>query len=154
VTAGGRGRLSDGVGKTGSGRNYLLFCPACPQSMAHTSVPTGLTGPACPVGRVDQIARWLASFAPTHALREILMSTSLSRPRCRRQIDPTTCERDYDSAEIEFMQAVERYKRTSGRRFPTCSEMLAIVRSLGYVRVLPAGDLDVEPALSAGPPSA
>lgn len=77
------------------------------------------------------------------------MSATLMRSGIRRQIDPTTCERDYDSAEVEFMQAVERYKRTTGRRFPTCSEMLEIVRSLGYVRVLPAAGGEVEPALSA-----
>ena len=52
----------------------------------------------------------------------------------RRLIDPTTCERDYAADEIEFMQAIERYKRTSGRMFPTCSEVLEVVRSLGYVR--------------------
>jgi hypothetical protein len=53
----------------------------------------------------------------------------------RRLIDPTTCERDYGADEIEFMQALERYKRTSGRMFPTCSEVLEVVRSLGYARV-------------------
>lgn len=53
----------------------------------------------------------------------------------RRMIDPTTCEREYEAEEIEFMQALERYKRTSGRMFPTCSEVLEVVRSLGYVRV-------------------
>ncbi len=53
----------------------------------------------------------------------------------RRQIDPTTCERDYSSEEIEFMHALDEYKRTSGRMFPTCSEILEVVRSLGYQRV-------------------
>jgi hypothetical protein len=52
----------------------------------------------------------------------------------RRNIDPTTCERDYQPEELEFMQAVERYKHRSGRQFPTCSELLEVVRSLGYVR--------------------
>lgn len=50
----------------------------------------------------------------------------------RRQIDPTTCERDYTSEEIEFMNAMDHYKRTSGRMFPTCSEVLEVIRSLGY----------------------
>jgi hypothetical protein len=50
----------------------------------------------------------------------------------RRQIDPTTCERDYSDDEIEFMHALERYKRASGRMFPTCSEILEVVRGLGY----------------------
>ena len=52
----------------------------------------------------------------------------------RRQIDPTTCERDYSAEEIEFMQAMDAYKRASGRMFPTCSEILEVLRSLGYQR--------------------
>jgi hypothetical protein len=51
-------------------------------------------------------------------------------------IDPTTCEREYGPEEIEFMQALDRYKRTSGRMFPTCSEVLQVLRSLGYERVV------------------
>lgn len=50
----------------------------------------------------------------------------------RRQIDPTTCERDYSHDEIEFMNALDQYKRTSGRMFPTCSEILEVIRKLGY----------------------
>lgn len=53
----------------------------------------------------------------------------------RRQIDPTTCERDYNHDEIEFMQALDAYKRANGRMFPTCSEILEVIRDLGYVRV-------------------
>jgi hypothetical protein len=53
----------------------------------------------------------------------------------RRQIDPTTCERDYTENEVEFMNALDEYKRNSGRMFPTCSEVLEVVRSLGYVKV-------------------
>ncbi len=52
----------------------------------------------------------------------------------RRQIDPTTCERDYTNDEIEFMNALDDYKRTSGRMFPTCSEVLEVVRGLGYAK--------------------
>ena len=55
----------------------------------------------------------------------------------RRQIDPTTCERDYSGDEIEFMQAMDAYKRTSGRMFPTCSEILEVIRAMGYVRLTP-----------------
>jgi hypothetical protein len=50
----------------------------------------------------------------------------------RRQIDPTTCERDYTTEEVEFMSALDDYKRRSGRMFPTCSEILEVIRSLGY----------------------
>ena len=56
----------------------------------------------------------------------------------RRQIDPTTCERDYTEHEVEFMNALDEYKRTSGRMFPTCSEVLEVIRGLGYVRLSPA----------------
>ncbi len=53
----------------------------------------------------------------------------------RRQIDPTTCERDYNAEEIVFMHALDEYKRSSGRMFPTCSEILEVVRSLGYTKL-------------------
>ncbi len=53
----------------------------------------------------------------------------------RRQIDPTTCERDYTPQEIEFMNAMDRYRRDSGRPFPTWSEVLEVVRSIGYQKV-------------------
>ena len=57
------------------------------------------------------------------------------RKERRRQIDPTTCERDYNGDEIDFMQAFDAYKRSSGRMFPTCSEILEVVRSLGYTKL-------------------
>ena len=69
----------------------------------------------------------------------------------RRQIDPTTCEREYNDDEIEFMHALDAYKRTSGRMFPTCSEILEVIRDLGYVRTTqnaaPATQTAVETSL-------
>lgn len=62
----------------------------------------------------------------------------------RRQIDPTTCEREYTDEEIEFMHALDRYKRASGRMFPTCSEVLEVIRSLGYQRANPAASAPPE----------
>ncbi len=53
----------------------------------------------------------------------------------RRQIDPTTCERDYNDEEILFMQALDAYKRSSGRMCPTCSEILEVIRGLGYIKL-------------------
>jgi hypothetical protein len=61
-------------------------------------------------------------------------STTGPKSLRRRHIDPTTCDRDYAPEEVEFMRALETYKRSSGRMFPTCSEILEVVRSLGYVR--------------------
>jgi hypothetical protein len=70
----------------------------------------------------------------------------------RRQIDPTTCERDYNDAEIEFMHALDAYKRTSGRMFPTCSEILEVIRNLGYVRLPPAATPETPPAAITAEP--
>ncbi len=56
----------------------------------------------------------------------------------RRLVDPATCDKDYSRAEIEFMQAMQEYKHRSGRLFPTWSEVLEVLRSLGYRKV----DLD------------
>ena len=53
----------------------------------------------------------------------------------RRHIDPTTCERDYSGQEIEFMRAMDDYKRDAGRMFPTCSEVLEVIRALGYFQL-------------------
>lgn len=53
----------------------------------------------------------------------------------RRQIDPTTCERDYSDDEVLFMRAMDEYKRKSGRMFPTWSEVLEVLHSIGYRRV-------------------
>ncbi len=55
----------------------------------------------------------------------------------RRQIDPTTCERNYTADEIEFMNSLDDYKRVSGRMFPTCSEILEVIRKLGYEKRCP-----------------
>lgn len=52
----------------------------------------------------------------------------------RRFVDPTTCERDYSGSEMEFMQAMHDYKQDSGRMFPTWSEVLEVLKSLGYAK--------------------
>ena len=53
----------------------------------------------------------------------------------RRLVDPTTCERDYAAAELEFMMAMQEYKKRSGRMFPTWSEVLEVLTGLGYEKV-------------------
>ena len=50
----------------------------------------------------------------------------------RRQVDPTTCERDYNDEEIIFMKSMDQYKRDNRRPFPTWSEVLEVLRALGY----------------------
>jgi hypothetical protein len=72
----------------------------------------------------------------------------------RRQIDPTTCGRDYTDEEVEFMHALDVYKRASGRMFPTCSEVLEVLKGLGYQKVgmpapTPTFSQQEAPAMSA-----
>src|SRR4051812_28232656 len=67
----------------------------------------------------------------------------------RRQIDPTTCERDYSDEEIEFMKAMDQYKRDNRRPFPTWSEVLEVLRAMGYRKV---ADPSVMPGLSTTMP--
>jgi hypothetical protein len=70
----------------------------------------------------------------------------------RRQVDPTTCERDYTSEEIEFMRAMDLYKRVSRRQFPTWSEVLEVLRAMGYRKVAePTPIPGVKPASADGP---
>lgn len=74
------------------------------------------------------------AVAPAESIPQMERRAKVNR---RRQIDPTTCEREYSDDEVEFMQALDAYKRKNGRMFPTCSEVLEVVRSLGYTKVAP-----------------
>jgi hypothetical protein len=64
--------------------------------------------------------------------QSIRATTARNQSGRRRLVDPTTCERDYSAAEMEFMQAIQTYKQRSGRMFPTWSEVLEVLRGLGY----------------------
>jgi hypothetical protein len=81
---------------------------------------------------VEDAAAPAAAPAPTATLER------RKKVQRRRQIDPTTCERDYSVEEVAFMNAMDDYKRKSGRMFPTCSEVLEVIRDLGYVRLSPS----------------
>ena len=72
-----------------------------------------------------------------HADRAHPASRHTGRPRASRcaqarHEDPPGCDPVIPAAELEFMQAMQQYKRTSGRMFPTWSEVLEVVRGLGY----------------------
>ena len=56
-----------------------------------------------------------------------------ARPRGReRDVDPPTPERDSSGSELELMRAMQEYKQSSGRMFPTWSEVLEVLKGLGY----------------------
>ena len=49
-----------------------------------------------------------------------------------RRSNPATGDRHYSLDEVEFMNALAEFKRASGRLFPSCSEILEVLRKLGY----------------------
>ncbi len=53
----------------------------------------------------------------------------------RRGVDPTTSERDYNDEEVQFMKAMDQYKRDNRRPFPTWSETLEVLLAIGYRKV-------------------
>ena len=67
----------------------------------------------------------------------------------RRQVDPTTCEKEYNDEEIAFMKAMDQYKRDNRRPFPTWSEVLEVLVALGYRKVAELGPM---PGNSPKPP--
>ncbi len=69
---------------------------------------------------------------PRASLRARKASQARHTSGRRRLVDPTTCDRDYSTEELEFMQAIQAYKQQSGRMFPTWSEVLEVLQSLGY----------------------
>lgn len=57
----------------------------------------------------------------------------------RKRIDPTTFEKQYTDDELEFMNAMQRFKVQNGKTFPSHGEVLKVLQSLGYRRLV--GDL-------------
>jgi hypothetical protein len=85
----------------------------------------------------DESAAWTNRRASEQATRAANARQVSGR---RRFVDPTTSEREYSDAEMEFMMAMNEYKKRSGRMFPTWSEVLEVLKDLGYEKV-PLADL-------------
>jgi hypothetical protein len=94
------------------------------QELSRDFTPVSMASQMEPVG-----GDWTGTRASAQAKRASMARKTSGR---RRNIDPTTSERDYSREEIEFMNAMQEYKRRSGRMFPTWSEVLEVLRSLGY----------------------
>jgi hypothetical protein len=45
-----------------------------------------------------------------------------------------TSEKEYSDHELDFLHAIEAYQARSGRKFPSWTEVLSVVREIGYVR--------------------
>ena len=94
--------------------------------MNHSSAaPIRETASSLPVEAQD----WTDRKATAQAHRAASARNTSGR---RRFVDPTTCDKDYSLAEREFMQAMQDYKHKSGRMFPTWSEVLEVLKELGY----------------------
>jgi hypothetical protein len=89
------------------------------------------TAPADRIAGRTEDAPWVNEKAVARATRAANARQASGR---RRHVDPTTCERDYSAEELEFLRAMQAYKARSGRSFPTWSEVLEVVRDLGYRR--------------------
>jgi hypothetical protein len=101
---------------------------------------TGQTKAAPSVkGSVEPCPEWANRRASEQASRAAKARQTSGR---RRFVDPTTCERDYSQAELEFMLAMNEYKHKSGRMFPTWSEVLEVLRDLGYEKIPDASAAD------------
>ena len=84
------------------------------------------TSPEAPPG-----APWVDRRAREQSLRANRARGASGR---RRRVDPTTTEREYTPEELEFLRAIEAYKRDKGRPFPSWTEVLEVIRALGYRR--------------------
>src|SRR5262249_45077039 len=54
----------------------------------------------------------------------------------RRRIDPTTFEKQYSDDEMEFMNAMQRFKELSGKTFPSYGDVIKVAIMLGYRRAV------------------
>lgn len=63
-----------------------------------------------------------------HKLRSSLMNRT-GRPADRKC---DSIDTDYTADELEFMMAMQKYKRDHRRPHPTWCEVLAVAKSLGY----------------------
>jgi hypothetical protein len=80
--------------------------------------------------RAEPVAPWINEKASSKAA----VAAAARVAGTRRSIEPTPCDREYSDPETEFMHAMQEYKRSSGRMFPTWSEVLEVLRGLGYAK--------------------
>jgi hypothetical protein len=64
-----------------------------------------------------------------------------ARAERRKRVDPTTFEKQYTDDELEFMNAMQRFKERTGKPFPTHGEVIRVAVALGYRKLV-----DVDPA--------
>lgn len=75
-----------------------------------------------------------ASRAKGHTIARAHHAERKAGERLGVRDDPTSCVIDYQQDEVEFMMALDKYKRKMKRPFPTCREVLNVLKSLGYTK--------------------
>ena len=113
--------------------------PPQPRPLPASPAPTPAPGDLRPED-------WTNRRASEQAFRAATARQASGR---RRFVDPTTCDREYSDEELEFMQAMQEYKKSSGRMFPTWSEVLEVLRDLGYMKTANLDDEELLPTGSA-----
>lgn len=110
-------------------------------SGARLAPATASIAPETPTRRTEPAEPWTDTRASAQALRAAQARQVSGR---RRLVDPATCDRDYSDDEWEFMQAMQDYKQRSGRNFPTWSEVLEVLRALGYAKPYELDDSEAD----------
>ncbi len=90
------------------------------------SAPLAPTKPRSPKANLTDRENSAASSA-THVVEAAPKKVAASSiPPAPTSAEAFSCE------EAEFMDAMQAYKKSSGRMFPTWSEVLEVLRDLGY----------------------
>jgi len=77
-----------------------------------------------------------SSLSPSAESKPTPIHAALSRQIGARRLVPSRLsDLGPSNAEAEFMQAMQDYKQSSGRMFPTWSEVLEVLKTLGSTKI-------------------
>lgn len=79
---------------------------------------------------------------PSDANRESASKHRVYKNRKKNQGNPAVSEVYYSDEESEFLRAMDEFKMSTGKRFPTLVEALRVLRSLGWERSLKESPVD------------
>ena len=74
--------------------------------------------------------------APRADRAQAASGSTRTSSRSAKRRSPKAAEPDQDLLEqerTEFLRAIDRYKRKTGKTFPTWTEVLEVIRSIGWV---------------------
>lgn len=94
--------------------------------------PSNYAGPERRRGRDRRVLRDRRSGSDRRAGTE--RRTGFRRAEDQEAFQKRIEEGELTLEEIEFVRAIDRYKRKFNRPFPTWSEILAIIKELGYTK--------------------